>query len=249
MDKPIGILDSGIGGVTVLAEILKLLPQEHYIYYSDSLHNPYGEKSEKEILFFVDEIVQFFLKKNCKAIVFACNTATAVAISDIRKKYPNLPIIGIEPAYKMVHDFSSRKKTLVMATPATIQSKKFLTLFSLYDNQNTILLPCPNLAKFIEENDFSSIRQFLKENLKREDKIEVVVLGCTHYPLIRDEIQKILGNVIFYDGGNGVSRRLQSILKEKKLLSKSKKGTITFYDSSFCFKNEKRFYEILRKTL
>ncbi len=249
MNNPIGIFDSGIGGVTVLKQILKLLPHENYLYYSDSLHNPYGEKTKEEIFSYVDEMIQFFLEKNCKAIVFACNTATALTISDFRKKYPNLPIIGIEPAYKMAHDFSFLKKTLVMATPATIQSEKFLALFHQYDNQNTILLPCPNLAKWIEKGDTFSISQFLEKNLPKEEKIEVVVLGCTHYPLIQNEIRKVLGNVVFYDGGNGVSRRLKSILEEKKLLSQQSQGMVTFYDSSASLQKEKRFYEFLRKEL
>ncbi len=245
MDRPIGILDSGIGGVTVLKEILKLLPHENYIYYSDSLHNPYGDKRKDEIFKYVDAIVQFFLEKNCKAIVFACNTATALAIQDIRKKYPQVMIVGIEPAYKMVYDYASCKKTLVMATPATIHSEKFMHLFHQYDNGNTILLPCPNLATYIEQGENQKIEKYLKEVLPKE-KIEVVVLGCTHYPLITKQIEKILGKVLFYDGGKGVALRLKNLLAEKNLLTNSTLGNLSFYDSSSNSIKEKRFFELLK---
>ncbi len=245
MDRPIGILDSGIGGVTVLKEILKLLPHENYIYYSDSLHNPYGSKTKEELFEYVDHILQFFLEKDCKAVVFACNTATALVIQDMRLKYPQVIIVGIEPAYKMVHDYANYKKTLVMATPATIHSEKFLNLFHQYDNGNTILLSCPNLASYIEQGNNLEIEKYLEEILPKE-KIEVVVLGCTHYPLITKQIQKILGNVIFYDGGKGVALRLKNLLQENNLLTNSTFGTLFFYDSSFNSEKEKRFYELLK---
>lgn len=243
--RPIGIFDSGIGGVTVLKEILKILPNEEYIYYSDSIHNPYGEKTQEEVFTYVDEIIKFFIEKNCKAVVFACNTATALTIEEIRKKYKDLTIIGIEPAYKMVNDYAKNKKILVMATPNTINSEKFKNLYHEYDNHNTILLPCPNLANLIEEKEINKITDFLKESLPINQNIEVVVLGCTHYPLIKEEIIKILGNVIFYDGGKGVAKRLYNLLNESKLLSNTRQEII-FYDSSNNKNKETRFYELLK---
>lgn len=246
MNRPIGILDSGIGGVTVLKEILKLLPNEHYIYYSDSIHNPYGEKTKEEVFLYVDNIIQFFIEKKCKAIVFACNTATALAVNEIRKKYPELIIIGIEPAYKMAHDYAINKKTLIMATPATIESDRFLDLYHQYDNGDTILLPCPNLASLIEKGDQDNIKSYLEENLPKDKQIEVIVLGCTHYPLIKEEIKKIMGNVTFYDGGKGVAHRLESLLKENHLIGTNVSGNITFYDSSYDKEKESRFFELLK---
>lgn len=246
MNRPIGIFDSGIGGVTVLKEILKLLPNENYIYFSDSIHNPYGEKTKEEVFSYVDEIIKFFIDNDCKAVVFACNTATALTIEEIRKKYLDLIIIGIEPAYKMVHDYAINKKTLVMATPATIKSEKFLSLYHEYNNHNTILLECPGLANLIELGDIIRINHYLEENLPKDQNIEVVVLGCTHYPLIKNEISMLLGNVTFFDGGCGVAQRLKYLLDENKLLSDNIKGNIDFYDSSENENKKTRFYELLK---
>jgi len=244
MNSPIGILDSGIGGVTVLKEIMKLLPNENYIYYSDSINNPYGEKTKEEVFTYVDKIMQFFINKKCKAVVFACNTATALTIDEIRNKYKDIIIIGIEPAYKMVHDYANIKKTLVMATPATIKSERFLDLFNHYDNGNTILLPCFGLANLIEQGNYLEINNYLDKTLPKNEKFGVVVLGCTHYPLIKDEIKKFLGDVIFYDGGNGVARQLKKLLNAKMLIS-TNEGTISFYDSSNNKDKETRFYDLL----
>ena len=246
MKRPIGILDSGIGGVTVLKEIIKLLPSEDYIYYSDSIHNPYGEKTKEEVFEYVDNIVNYFISNNCKAVVIACNTATALTIDKIRNKYKDLIIIGIEPAYKMVHDYHKTGKTLVMATPATIDSEKFLKLYHNYDNGNTILKACPGLANLIENGKEEEIRKYLEKNLPTE-KIESVVLGCTHYPLIKNEIKEVLGDVTFFDGGKGVANRLLDLLKNNDLLTKElTKSNISFYDSSNLENKKTRFYELLK---
>ena len=147
-NKNIGIFDSGIGGVTVLKEILKILPCENYIYYSDSINNPYGDKSDEEIKKLCDNIVRKLIQQNCKIIVIACNTASAKAAKFLRKKYKEIPIIAIEPAYKMVHDFAYEGKTLVMATKGTIESEKFNLLFNKYNNNKTELLACSRFSRF-----------------------------------------------------------------------------------------------------
>lgn len=175
--KNIGVFDSGIGGVTVLREILKVLPKENYIYYSDSKNNPYGDKTDKEILDICDNIVQFLLGKNCKAIVIACNTASAKAVEYLRKKYTQIPFIAIEPAYKMVHDYAYEKNTLVMATKGTIKSEKFNLLYHKYDNHKTELMPCIGLADLIEEGNKEKIEAYLEEELQEyKGKVENVVL-------------------------------------------------------------------------
>lgn len=245
MNNPIGIFDSGIGGVTVLKEIIKILPNEHYIYYSDSIHNPYGEKTKKELLNYVNEIMEYFVSRKCKAVVFACNTATALTISEMRNKYKDIIIIGIEPAYKMVYDYANDKKTLVMATPATINSEKFQTLYHKYDNHRTILLECLGLANLIEEGKINELNKYLTDKLPQKEEIEIVVLGCTHYPLIKQEIKKVLGSVIFYDGGVGVTLRLKNLLEENNLFSNGV-GKIEFYDSSNKKDKKARFYELLK---
>lgn len=245
-NRPIGILDSGIGGVTVLKEIIELLPCENYIYYSDSLHNPYGEKTKNEIMQYVDSIIQFFLSQDCKAIVIACNTATALTINEMRDRYKHIVIVGIEPAYKMIYDFSYNKKTLVMATPATLQSERFLNLYHKYDNKNTVLLSCDKLAYLIENGNTESIHMYLKEIFPKE-KFEAVVLGCTHYPLIKEQIIELLGPVEFYDGGVGVAHQLYKILDDKNLLSTIDNSNVKFVDSSRNQRKEERFFEVLNK--
>ena len=216
----IGIFDSGIGGSTVLKEIIKILPQENYLYYSDSKNNPYGDKSDEEIKKLCDNIVQNLIQQNCKAIVIACNTASAKAARFLRKKYKEIPIIAIEPAYKMVHDFAYEGRTLVMATKGTIESEKFNLLFNKYNNQKTDLLACKGLADIIEEGNKQKIEKYLNENLsKYKNKVENVVLGCTHYPLIQEEIKNVLGDVKFFNGAQILAKHLKEVLKENSLLN------------------------------
>lgn len=175
--RPIGVFDSGIGGVTVLKEMIKILPNENYIYYSDSKNNPYGDKTDEEILKICDEIVKLLLQKNCKAIVIACNTASAKAVKYLRKRYQEIPFVAIEPAYKMVHDYSYDKQTLVMATKGTIESEKFNLLYHKYNNHKTELLSCVGLADIIEDGDKEKLERYLKENLhKYRGKVKNVVL-------------------------------------------------------------------------
>lgn len=175
--KNIGVFDSGIGGVTVLKEIIKILPNENYIYYSDSKNNPYGDRSQKEVLEICDNIVKILIGKNCKVIVIACNTASAKAVEYLRNKYSQIPFIAIEPAYKMVYDYSYNEPTLVMATKGTIESEKFNLLYNKYNNHKTELLSCVGLADRIEKGDPQEIELYLQETLKEyKGKIKNVVL-------------------------------------------------------------------------
>lgn len=246
-ERPIGIFDSGIGGVTVLKEILKILPNENYIYYSDSRNNPYGDKSDEEIKKICDSIVEFFITQNCKAIVIACNTASANASKYLRERYANIPIIAIEPAYKMVFDNSYDDTTIVMATKATIESKKFDLLFNQYNNHKTILLPCIGLADLIEEGNKDKIEKYLERVLNEyKGKVKNVVLGCTHYPLVKKQINQVLGDVQFFDGAPFLAKHLKDILQEKNCINKtSKNGNIEFIDSSRSKEKEKRFFNII----
>ena len=239
----IGIFDSGIGGVTVLKEIIKILPNENYIYYSDSKNNPYGDKSDEEIFNMCDKIVKEFIKEKCKAIVIACNTASAKAAKQLREKYPEEIIIAIEPAYKMVHDFAYEKPTLVMATKGTIESEKFQSLYEKYDNHKTYLMACKGLADIIEEGNEQKIQKYLKENLSEYvGKVENVVLGCTHYPLVQEQIAQVLGNVKFFNGAPNLAKHLRDVLEENDLITDSQiKGKIDFIDSSNSEYKKERF--------
>ncbi len=242
----IGVFDSGIGGVTVLREIIKILPKENYRYYSDSKNNPYGDKTDDKIQQLCDNIVQHFIQQNCKAVVIACNTASSKAANLLRDKYPQIPFIAIEPAYKMVYDYAYDKPTLVMATKGTIQSEKFNLLFKKYDNHKTYLLPCIGLADRIEQGNREEIRKYLKEHIgSYQGKVENVVLGCTHYPLIQKEIQEVLGQVQFFNGAPNLAKHLKDILQENNLL-KEGQGCIEFEDSQASKEKEERFFEILK---
>lgn len=247
--EAIGIFDSGIGGVTVLKELLKVLPNENYIYYSDSRNNPYGDKSDKQINELCENIVELFIKQKCKAIVIACNTASAKSAQYLRDKYQDIPFIAIEPAYKMVYDYAYSEPTLVMATKGTIESEKFNLLYHTYDNHKTILLPCVGLADIIEEGNKDKIKAYLKEHLEPyRGKVKNVVLGCTHYPLIQDEMQEVLGQVTFFNGASYLAKHLQEVLEEKDLANNmEKKGIIQFIDSSNDEQKKKRFYELIKE--
>lgn len=177
VNKPIAIFDSGIGGVTVLKEIMKIIPNEKFIYFSDSKNNPYGDKKDSEIKTRCDEITKFLIEKGCKSIVIACNTASARAASFLREKYKDIPIIAIEPAYKMVYDYAYEKTTLVMATKGTIESEKFNLLYHKYNNYKTYILPCVGLADIIEEGNKEELIKYLNKNIGiYKGKVENVVL-------------------------------------------------------------------------
>lgn len=245
----IGVFDSGIGGVTVLRELIKALPNESYIYYSDSAHNPYGDKTQAEIQLLSEKIATKLLAKNCKAIVIACNTASANAADFLREKFPKTPIIAIEPAYKMAHDSKlGAEPTLVLATRGTLKSEKFAKLYHKYDNNRTTLVDCSGLAELIE-NDNPALIDFLHERLNEYvGKAKNVVLGCTHYPLAKTEIRAVLGDEIeFFDGSAAVAKRLRSVLTERGLLSTSKNATIEFIDSSTNPEKSQRFYKLLNR--
>ena len=241
----IGIFDSGIGGVTVFQEILKILPYEEYLYYSDSKNNPYGDKSDEEIFEICDNIIKFLLGNDCKAIVIACNTASCKASNKLREKFKDVPIIAIEPAYKMVYDNNFDEKTLVLATKGTVNSKNFKDLILKYDNHHTTVLECSGLAELIENDKKDLIKKYLEENIKPYKGVKNVVLGCTHYPIIIEEFKQVLGNVNFYEGSRGVTNKLKETIL--KLGLKKGSGSITFFDSGKNPNKEKRFWKLLNK--
>lgn len=249
----IGLFDSGIGGAGVLCAIKKLLPNEDYYYFSDSKNNPYGDKTDEEIISRCLEICRFLIEeKECKAIVIACNTASAKASAKLRETYTDVPIIAIEPACKMAHDEAPSGGTLVMATRGTIESEKFHLLVKKYGDLETYLVSCAGLADLIEQNRMSEITDYLKENIgEYRGKVQSVVLGCTHYPLVKEQISEVLGGVRFFDGSNGVAKQLSRILEKENLLTDEGNGTVEFFDSSDSPEvrthKEKRFFEIINK--
>lgn len=237
-DLPIGFLDSGVGGLSVLREAIKIMPNENYIYFGDSKNAPYGVKPTKEIRDLTFNVVDFLIEKGIKGLVVACNTATSAAVSELRRVYPDMPLVGIEPAIKPAVELNRNGKILIMATPMTIKQEKFNLLLNKYKEKAEIVpIPCAGLMEFIEDGVLSGeeLEEYLEEKLSIYDKSEIssIVLGCTHYPFVKDVIAKIVGsNVIIMDGGEGTAREIKRRLKEKNLLTdRIEKGNVDIYNS------------------
>jgi glutamate racemase len=234
--KKIAVFDSGVGGLTVLKKILKQLPNEEYIYYADTDHAPYGTKSKHEVKKYILEVVDFLLKQNIKALVIACNTATAILINDLRKKY-KIPIIGMEPAVKPALEKNHlQKRIIVTGTLLTLQEKKLKTLLNNYDKKKLVdLLPLPELVGFAEKFQFEEkhIIDYLKNKFSKYDLSEynTIVLGCTHFILFKKVFKKILPkHITLIDGNQGTVNNLIKILTEKKLINdNNKKKSIDLY--------------------
>ena len=239
----IGVFDSGIGGITVLKEIISLVPDCEYIYYSDSFNNPYGNKTEEELYIIVKEVVDKLIGLGCNIIVIACNTASAICVDQLRSEYKSINIIAVEPAIKMISDYGHTDNVLLLATKGTTESNRFKTLYEKYNNNSTYVYTPFCLATLIEEGDIFKIDRCLEEELEqfKDKNINIVILGCTHYPLVKDKIKEILNNEIFYDGSIGVAKRVKSFVTEKS------KFSIAFIDSSKLKEKETRFFDLLSK--
>lgn len=233
----IGFLDSGIGGITVLHQALKFLPNEDYIFYADTLHVPYGEKPKEEVKQYIFDAVDFIANQDVKALVIACNTATSIAVEDLRKKY-DFPILGIEPAVKpaVQNSEEKRKKVLVLATKLTLKEEKFQNLVKSIDNHDIVeSLPLPGLVQFAEEFEFSEekVLSYLRQQLSIFDlkQFGTVVLGCTHFPYFKSSLQKLLSeDVDIIDGSVGTAKNLKRILEENNQMNNGT-GNISFFKS------------------
>ena len=188
---PIGFFDSGVGGLSVLKEALKIMPNENYIYFGDSKNAPYGVKDFKEVKALTYEAVEFLLSKGAKGLVIACNTATSAAVAALRVTYPKIPIVGIEPAVKPAVKLKRPGKIIIMATPVTLKLEKFHKLLDLYKDEAEIIpMPCAGLMEFVEAGNINGKEtvEYLKEKFAQYNKNDIasIVLGCTHYPFIKD---------------------------------------------------------------
>lgn len=237
-DKPVGFFDSGVGGISVLKQAINLSPMENYIYYGDSNNAPYGTKSVEQIKELSFKAVEFLIGKGAKAVVVACNTATSAAIEDLRSRYKDIPIIGIEPALKPAVELRRKGKIIVMATPVTLLEKKFSKLVQDFGRKaNIVPLPCAGLVELIERGIVEGLvmNDFLKNKLNGylEDEIASIVLGCTHYPFIRKELNKIIGiNIPIIDGSMGTARQLRTQLLRNNLVCVNKiSGNVEMYNS------------------
>ncbi len=250
-ERYIAIIDSGVGGISVLRELIAIMPHENYIYFGDSENAPYGSKTRDEVLALTRLNLRMLGKYGIKALVVACNTATSAAVRVLREECRDLVIVGIEPAIKPPAVELDHPRVLVMATPLTLKEQKFLQLVSRYaDREEVTPLPCPHLAELIEggELDSEQMDSYLSELLDpyREQGIDALVLGCTHYPHIKDKIASHLPNVKIYDGGEGTARETKRRLEAADLLRKCNEGgEVKILNSS----SDERYIELSKKLL
>ncbi|MGP1717299.1 MAG: glutamate racemase [Methylophilus sp.] len=223
VNAPVGVMDSGVGGLTVLKHLTRQLPHEHFIYYADSAYAPYGNQSAIKIQQRCFAIADLLIAQGAKALVVACNTATAAAISPLRDHF-SLPIIGMEPAVKPAAAASKNSIIGVLATTGTLQSAQFAALLEHYGHGvQVVTQACVGLVECIEQGQLDHAHTIALLETYCQPLIaagaDTIVLGCTHYPFVRAHIQHIVGpQVTLIDTGAAVAKRLQQILAEKNLL-------------------------------
>lgn len=220
----IAVFDSGVGGISVLRQLLRIMPGERYIYYGDSANAPYGTRTVEEVRQLTLAAARRLMERGIKALVVACNTATAAAITALREAYPDTIIIGIEPALKVAFDHHPKGCIGVMATPVTLTGEKYSQLSHRFDeNCRIIPIPAPGLAELVEAGQANSpqSRQLLEPLLSPyAGQLDALVLGCTHYPFAIPTIREILGDgVELVDGGEGTARETKRRLEKAGLLN------------------------------
>lgn len=252
----IGLFDSGVGGISVLYDALKMLPNEDYLYYADTVNVPYGPKPKEEVKEYIFNAIEFISQQQVKAIVIACNTATSVAIEDLRSKY-SIPIIGMEPAVKpaVENNTNSNKRVLVTATALTLKEEKLRNLIDKLDNEHIVdLLPLPGLVQYAEKLEFREqiVLPYLREQLFQYDlnNYETIVLGCTHFSFYKDMFRRLLPsytNII--DGNIGTVKNLHRTLENMNLLNEGH-GNIDFYNSGVRIKDKEKldiYYKLFKR--
>lgn len=248
-DRAIGIFDSGLGGLSVLKRLQEELPGEDFIFFGDQKHAPYGEKSEEEVRSLSLSAYRFLQERGVKATVIACNTATSAAAPYLRELFPEDIIIGMEPAVKPavehLQNFEDRvnrsnpPKILIMATEHTIKGERLQQLISRFAHPSQfLLLPSPGIVRILEagKGDSPEMQDYLEKLLLpyQKESISSIVLGCTHYPFVKKQIQKALPYpVAFFDGAEGTAKETRHRLEEKGLLKEgSQEGTVQLFSSS-----------------
>ncbi len=221
--KFIGVFDSGVGGMSVLKHLVAQMPHEEFHYFGDSAFAPYGTKPKEQIAQRSCAIAKKFIDEGAKALVIACNTATAAAADELRAAYPHLPIVGVEPALKPAVTAYPHGTVIVLATKATLSLQKYHNLESrLHPSAKLISIPGEGLVELIESGQANSeqMHNRLTELLRDyAGQVDAVVLGCTHYPFIKKQISSVLGDVEFFDGGAGAAHQLKRLLEQKNLLA------------------------------
>lgn len=236
-ELPIGVFDSGVGGISVLKELYRLLPNENYLFYGDSANAPYGTRSTEDVRQLSFAVTEKLLEKKIKALVIACNTATSAAVKQIRARYPQLPVVGLEPAIKPAVERFPQTKIAIMATPLTLREEKLQKLFVRYQNSAELFkVPAPQLVEYVEKGELNTpvVRSYLKGLLDPLGKLSAIVLGCTHFPFVKPAIRQVVGpKSAIIDGGAGAARELRRLLENAELLNfQSAPGKVVFYNSN-----------------
>lgn len=237
-EAPIAVFDSGVGGVSVLAEIQHLLPNESLLYLGDCGHIPYGEKTPEFIRQRCSVMAGFFREQGAKALVIACNTATVAGVADLRRDFPEWPIVGMEPAVKPAAAATRSGVVGVLATTGTLQSAKFAALLDRFATDvRVITQPCPGLVELIESGDLHSpqLRALLKHYVDPllANGCDTIILGCTHYPFLKPMLKSMIPeNISLIDTGAAVARQLQRLLAERDLLAEGPNRPVRFWTSA-----------------
>jgi glutamate racemase len=234
----VGAFDSGVGGLSILSEIRRLLPAEDLIYMADSGHCPYGVKPIDSIRQRALEVTDFLVSLKVKAVVVACNSACVAGLDLVRARHPELPVIGVEPAVKPAHELTRNGKIGILATNLTLNGERFSVLVNTYGKDIEVYTqPAPGLVELVEEGKVAApetedlLHKYLDSLLEKE--IDTLVLGCTHYPFLRNLIQKICGpEVNVLDTGLAVARQTERVLEHQDLKTLADPpGKETFYTS------------------
>lgn len=229
MKRPIGLFDSGVGGLTVLNSVRSLLPKENIIYVGDNIHCPYGNKTKEELFCYASGIVEYFIKRDVKLIVLACNTTSANVLEKLQQAYMQVKIIGVIDA--TIEDFFSRhiQSTLVIATKATIDSNKYQnSIIKGNKHIKTYALATPKLVPLVESGKYKEgIYDVLHDYLDEyKDKVESIILGCTHYPILLEQIKAVLPNIAYISSSEAIGKVVYEYLLVNKLLNTNTRGNI-----------------------
>lgn len=234
-NQPIGILDSGVGGLTIWNEIVSQLPNESTVYIADSLNCPYGSKNKNQIHEMSKKMIEFLLAKEVKLIVIACNTITVSCLDQLRIDFPKIPIIGVVPVIKTAVSLTKNKRIGVLSTTRTANStyqkkliKKFAKNCKVFVHGTDELVPLIEKGK-TSGTEIDKILRIVLAKFKRE-KIDTLALGCSHFPLLEPEISRILGSdVLLLDSAGAIARQVGHVLQNNFLLAKTKKPTHKFF--------------------
>lgn len=232
MERAIGLFDSGVGGLTVVNSLQSLLPNENLIYVGDNLHCPYGNKTKEELFIYASGIIEYFIARNVKMIVLACNTTSANVLEKLQGTYPQVPIIGV--IHATVHDFLERgvENTLIIATKATIDSNKYRdSIHNVQPNITTYSLATPKLVPLVEsgkykEGIYEELHMYLDPY---KGTVKSIILGCTHYPILKEQIKRVLPNIEYISSSEAISKEIYQYLQKHQLLNTTNGPIVEIY--------------------